>query len=335
MSSPLLEQTPAGLYCAEGQFHIDPWTEVDHAVITHGHADHARTGSKHYVTSAPGEGVLRARMGAEASIEALGYGETVVRNGVRISLHPAGHVLGSSQIRVEFRGEVWVVSGDYKVQRDPTCAAFEPVRCHTFITESTFGLPIYRWPDPAHTMAGINGWWRANQAQGKASVIFAYSLGKAQRLLAGLDPSIGPIYCHGAIQNMNEVYRAAGVALPETLHAGEAGSAMDYSRSLILAPPSTDGSSWMRKFGPVSDALASGWMRIRGTRRRRALDRGFVMSDHADWAGLLSAIEETGAERVWVTHGYRAPLVRWLNEHGREARAVETWWEGERDNENA
>ena len=277
--------------------------------------------------------MLRTRMGAEARIEAIPYGEPVWENGVRISLHPAGHILGSSQARVEYEGEVWVASGDYKVEQDATCTPFEPVRCDTFITESTFGLPIYRWRPQPEIFAQINAWWRENQAAGRASVLFAYSLGKAQRLLAGVDASTGPIFCHGAVQKLNAAYRTSGVQLPETHYSGEMERGYDWSRALIVAPPSCNGTTWMRKFGYTSTAFASGWMRLRGTRRRQSLDRGFTLSDHADWTGLLQAIDATGAEQVLVTHGYRAPLVRWLSEHGKLARSLETRYEGERAEE--
>jgi putative mRNA 3-end processing factor len=330
---PLLEVTPNGIYCAQGDFYVDPWCPVDRAVITHAHSDHARLGAKRYLTSTRGAGVLRARMGADASIEAVGYEVPVDMHGVRVSLHPAGHILGSAQVRIEYAGEVWAVSGDYKVEHDRTSDAFEPVRCHTFIQESTFGLPIYRWRPQPEIFAQIDAWWRANQEAGKASMLFAYSLGKAQRLIAGVDAGIGPIFCHGAVQKLNEVYRESGVALPETFYAGDVARGHDWSRALIVAPPSSNGSIWMRKFGTVSTAFASGWMRVRGTRRRRSLDRGFALSDHADWPGLLSAIDATGAQQVLVTHGYRAPLVKWLCEKGREARALETRFEGEVESE--
>jgi putative mRNA 3-end processing factor len=326
--SPLLQVSSQGLYCESGNFYVDPWSGVDLALITHSHSDHARWGSKSYLTVASGVELLRARL-TDASIHSMEYGETRTINGVTVSFHPAGHVLGSSQIRLEYRGEVWVVSGDYKTTPDPTCAPFESVRCNTFITESTFGLPIYRWAPQDQVFAQINAWWRENQEAGRASILFAYSLGKAQRLISGVDAETGPIYCHGAVQKLNEVYRESGVTLPTTLHAGDEEKRFDWSRALIVAPPSCNGTPWMRKFGEVSTAFASGWMRLRGARRRESLDRGFVLSDHADWPGLLSAIEATGAEQVLVTHGYRAPLVRWLEEHGRQARALETRFEGE------
>ncbi len=327
----LLQVNANGLYCADGDFYIDPWCPVPRAIVTHAHSDHARWGCAAYLCSAAGQAVLRARIGPDSPIEPRAYGESFDINGVRVSLHPAGHILGSAQIRVESRGEVWVVSGDYKLEPDPTCTPFEPVKCHTFVTESTFGLPIYRWGPPAETAAEMNSWWRGNQSTGKASVLFAYSLGKAQRVLAAVDPAVGPIFGHGAVQKLNRIYRESGIALPETHHAGSAPAGADFARALIIAPPSAHGSTWIRRFGTVSTAFASGWMRIRGTRRRRSMDRGFVVSDHADWPGLIAAIDATEAECVLVTHGYRAPLVRWLCEQGRNAKALETRYDGERD----
>ena len=241
-----------GLYCVPGQFYIDPWRPVERAVITHAHADHARAGHGRYLATAAGENVLRTRLG-EISLDTLAYGDTVVHNGVTISLHPAGHVLGSAQVRMEYKGEVWVASGDYKVEADATCAAFEPVRCDTFITESTFGLPIYRWQPQGEVYAEINDWWRANAEEGRASLLYCYSFGKAQRILAGLDPGIGPIFCHGAVEPLNRAYRASGVDLPETLLVSEAsGGKAAFRDALILAPPSAGGSSWIRRFGDYS-----------------------------------------------------------------------------------
>ena len=320
-----------GLYCVPGDFYIDPWRPVERAVITHAHGDHARYGSAHYLTAAPGVGVLRTRLG-DSSIEGLAYGEKVTQRGVTLSLHPAGHVLGSSQVRMECGGEVWVASGDYKVEPDKTCAPFEPVRCHTFITESTFGLPIYRWQPQDEVYAEINDWWRANAEEGRASVLYCYSFGKAQRILSGLDPRIGPIFCHGAVEPLNRVYREGGVALPDTLLVSEAtGGKAAFRDALILAPPSAGGSTWIRRFGDYSDAFASGWMQLRGARRRRAVDRGFILSDHADWPGLMSAIAATGAERVIVTHGQIGTMVRWLQQNGLEAGAFETEYGDEDD----
>jgi putative mRNA 3-end processing factor len=328
--NPILQITPSGLYCPAGDFFIDPYRDgagpVARAVITHSHSDHVRAGCGTYLTTAYGAGLLRYRLGTDAIIETADYGQSVDVNGVRISLHPAGHILGSAQVRVEHHGEVWVVSGDYKLATDPTCVAFEPVRCHTFITESTFGLPIYRWPSADAVFADINEWWRHNREIGKASVLFAYALGKAQRVLAGIDTAIGPIHAHGAVLNMNRFYREAGVAVPQITGPDDAGKNYDWSQALILAPPSAHGTPWLRRFGSTSTAFASGWMRIRGMRRRKSIDRGFVLSDHADWPGLLDAIRQSEAESVWVTHGYSSTLVHFLNEQGREARVVETQW---------
>jgi putative mRNA 3-end processing factor len=327
----LLDLSARGLYCPAGDFYVDPWDGVDRAVITHAHADHARPGSRHYLTVRAGAGVLRLRLGEPASIEPVDYGKTLNLNGVHVSLHPAGHILGSAQVRIEYGGEVWVVSGDYKTVSDPTCAAFEPLRCHTFVSESTFGLPIYRWPARQEVFAAIHAWWRANQAAGRASLLYGYALGKAQRLLAGLDPGVGPVFTHGAVEKINQVYRGSGVALPETRHAAAAEHGTRWNRALILAPISARGTPWTRKFGAMSTGFVSGWMQIRGTRRRRAVDRGFILSDHADWPGLLAAIRATEAERIWLTHGYSAVLARWLREQGLDAQAVATRFEGERD----
>jgi putative mRNA 3-end processing factor len=328
----LLQPTDRGLYCEAGDFHIDPWLPVDRAIITHAHGDHARWGSRQYLAARPGERVLRTRLGADASITTVEYDETVSFNGVRVSLHPAGHILGSAQIRVEHGGEVWVASGDYKTERDESCAPFELVRCHTFITESTFGLPIFRWTPQAETFRDIREWWRANAALGRASIIFAYALGKSQRLLSGLlGAAEGPVYTHGAVERLNQDYRASGIALLDTTYAGAMPRSHDWSGALIIAPPSAGGSPWLRRFGAASTAFASGWMHIRGMRRRRSVDRGFPLSDHVDWPALLDTIRGTGAERVLVTHGYREPLVRWLQEHGLDARVVASAWKGEPD----
>ena len=324
----LLQMTQDGLYCAAGDFYVDPWQGVERAVVTHAHADHARPGSQRYLAASPGERVLRQRLGEDASILTLPYGESISLNGVRLSLHPAGHILGSAQVHIEHGGEVWVVSGDYKTGFDATCTPFEPLTCHTFISEATFGLPIYRWPAQAAVFAEINAWWRSNQAAGRASVIYAYALGKAQRVLAGIDASIGPIYVHGAVHAMNGAYAASGVQLPPTVYvheqAARTGGKTDWSQALIVAPPSAQATPWLRRFGPFSAAFASGWMRVRGQRRRRSVDRGFVLSDHVDWPSLLDVIAATRAERVLVTHGYVAPVVRWLREQGTDAYGLDT-----------
>jgi putative mRNA 3-end processing factor len=312
----LIVQRPEGLYCPPGDFYIDPWRRVERAVITHAHADHARTGHAHYLATAVSEGLLRSRLGSDIRLQSLAYG-------------PAGHVLGSAQVRVEHQGRVWVASGDYRTTPagavpDRTCAPFEPVRCDVFITESTFGLPIYRWRSDAELFGEINRWWQDNASTGRASVLSCYSLGKAQRILAGVDASIGPIVCHGAVEPLNRAYRAAGVPLPDTLQVSEISDPATLRRALVLCPGSALGTPWIKRFGDFSDAFASGWMQVRGWRRRGGLDRGFVLSDHADWPGLLSAIGASGAERVIVTHGSVPVLVRYLQEQGLQAESFDT-----------
>jgi putative mRNA 3-end processing factor len=335
MHPDLIVERPEGLYCPPGNFFIDPWRPVERAVITHAHADHARRGHGHYLASAASAGVLRARLG-DIALQTLAYGERVVHHGVTVSLHPAGHVLGSAQVRVEYGGRVWVASGDYFVagstrqteEDNPTCAPFEPVRCDCFITESTFGLPIYRWRPQQEVFADIAAWWQANAALGRSSVLLGYSFGKAQRLLAGVAAAgavgTGPIVVHSAVEPLNRAYREAGVALPATQLVSEVGNKASLKRALVIAPPSVHGSVWARQFGDFSDAFASGWMQLRGARRRQAYDRGFVLSDHADWPGLQRAIAATGAERVIVTHGYEAVMVRWLRQQGLQAESFRT-----------
>lgn len=314
---------PAGLYCPPGDFFIDPWRPVDRAVITHAHADHARAGHGQVLATAISGGVLRSRLGQGLNLQGLAYGEVVVHNGVRISLHPAGHVLGSAQVRLEHGGQVWVASGDYFCsahdERNPTCPPFEPLRCDVFITESTFGLPIYRWRPQAEVLAEVDAWWRGNAAAGRPSLLMAYSFGKAQRLLAGVDASIGPIHVHGAVLPINDAYRAAGVPLPDALPLPEARGAARAAAlrgALVVAPPSVHASAWARGLGDFSDAFASGWMQLRGARRRQGVDRGFVLSDHADWPDLLRTVRDTGARRVIATHGNTDALVQVLNEAG-------------------
>jgi putative mRNA 3-end processing factor len=331
----MLRITDRGLYCAAADLYIDPWLPVDRAVITHAHGDHARAGSRRYLAAREGERVLRTRLGPDATIELMEFGETRVVDGVRVSLVPAGHILGSAQVRLEHRGEVWVVSGDYKIEPDPTCSAFEPVRCHTFVTESTFGLPIYRWCPQEDTFADMRAWWRENAEHGRASLVYAYALGKAQRVLAGmLGAGIGPVYTHGAVERLTADYRASGIALHETTPVASLPKGTSYAGSLIVAPPSAAGSTWLRRFGDVSTAFASGGMQVSGARRRRSLDRGFVLSDHVDWPALIAAIDATGAENVWVTHGYRDQVVRYLNERGTASQSIASHWEGENDEQD-
>jgi len=330
----LIEFTDRGLYCPQADVYIDPWRPVPKALITHGHSDHARWGHQAYLATEAAAPVMRHRLG-KIKLQTVAYGRTTTINGVQFSFHPAGHIPGSAQIRVAYQGEVWVASGDYKLEEDGLSEPFEPLRCHTFITESTFGLPIYRWAPQAEVYADINDWWRANQAAGKVSMLFAYALGKAQRLLRALDPDIGTIYTHGAVENTNEVLRAQGISLPQTVRVTKDISPKDYPGNLVLAVPSVLGSSWIKKFKPLALGYASGWMRLRGARRRRAVDRGFILSDHADWPGLLQAIKATGAERVFVTHGYTDIFSRYLREQGYDAQIVKTDYGTEEDDDIA
>ena len=326
----LITLTSRGLYCQRGDFYIDPWKPVKRAVVTHAHADHTYRGNQVYLVPKEGERLSRIRIGDEAAIETLSNGETRDIDGVKVSFHPAGHILGSAQARVEFGGEVWVISGDYKLTPDPTCAPFEPVKCHHFITEATFGLPIYRWPRTEDVMEEINGWWRRNAERGKSSVIFAYSLGKSQRILKGIDSSIGPIFTHGAVERLTQAYRESGVELPPTTYAGAVTNKKEFVGSLIVAPPSAQQMvGWLRKFGSYSTGFASGWMMVRGARRQRAVDRGFVVSDHADWPELQTAIAAAEAETVYVTHGFSNELVRWLREQGTNAVELKTHFMGD------
>ena len=325
---PVLSFTDRGIYCAAGDFFIDPWRPVDRALITHGHADHARSGHARYLATHAALPVMRHRLG-DITTEGIAYGETRQIGDAQVSFHPAGHVPGSAQIRVEVAGEVWVASGDYKVENDGLSEPFAPIACHHFITESTFGLPVFRWRPQAEVAAEINAWWAACAAAGKTAFLGAYALGKAQRLLTMLDPAIGPILTHGAVEATNEVLRGQGIALPETIHATAELAPKDHPGALVLSPPSALGSKWARRFGPQESAFASGWMALRGVRRRRAGDRGFVISDHADWAGLLDAIKGTGAENIYVTHGYTDIFSRYLSEAGWQAQVVPTHFEGE------
>jgi len=330
VKTPLLRTDDRGLFCEAGGFYIDPWKPVERAVISHGHGDHARWGSGAYLGAAASLPILRRRLGEAAVIEGVPFGEPVRIDGVTVSFHPAGHILGSAQVRVERGGEVWVFSGDYKRAADPTCEAFEPVPCDVFITEATFALPIYRW-DPASEVAReVWEWWEANREAGRASVLFCYALGKAQRILGELARFTDrTVFVHGSLEPLNECYRAAGISMLPTRPVSEMARGQSFAGELILAPPSAGGSTWMRRFGAAGTAFASGWMRVRGTRRRRGFDRGFVISDHADWPDLLRTIAETGASRVLTTHGYADSLARYLREQGRAAGTLSTPFQGE------
>ncbi|MEM0998744.1 MAG: ligase-associated DNA damage response exonuclease [Bacteroidota bacterium] len=330
MSQDLLIFNQNGIYCPPADVYIDPWRRVSRAIVTHAHADHSRWGMGYYLAHHDSLPVMRHRLGKDISVEGKAYGETFLINGVKFSLHPAGHIIGSAQVRVEYKGQVWVASGDYKTGPDPSCTPFEPVKCHAFITESTFGLPVYTWQSGEDIMAEVNSWWQAQQAAGKVAVLFGYSLGKAQRLLMGLNPEIGPIFTHAAVENLNEVLRPQGMQLPATTRVVGTMKKDDFQGGIVVSPPSGEG-AWMKRLGPHVTAMASGWMAVRGQRRRRNVDKGFILSDHADWRGLNAAIAETGAETVIVTHGYTNLFARYLAEQGLDARVVETQYENEEE----
>ena len=326
----LVVSTPEGLYCPAGDFHIDPWRPVPRAVITHGHGDHARTGMGTYHVAAEGLPVLQWRLG-EQDYRVHALGERVRIGNALVSFHPAGHVLGSTQVRIEVDGEVWVASGDYKRDPDPTCLPFEVVPCDVFITECTFGLPIYRWPRASDVARDIVQWREECAANGEAAILYCYALGKAQRVLAELAAHTDrPAYVHGAIDAGVQVYRQAGIPMLDTLRVADEVRGADFAGELVIAPPSAAGSPWIRRFRRAQQGFASGWMRIRGNRRRRNYDRGFVISDHADWPSLLRTVEETGARRVIATHGDTAALVRMLNEAGIDTGVFSTGY-GEED----
>ncbi len=332
LDKKLLRLTNKGIYCEQADVYFDPWRPVDKAIISHAHADHARKGMKHYLCHDHSAKIINHRLG-KSNIETLPYGKSTSINGVKFSFHPAGHVIGSAQIRVEYKGEVWVFTGDYKTEKDFITPSFESVKCHHLITESTFGLPVYQWEEEVILADQINNWWKKNVAEGFNSVIYGYSLGKAQRILSVLDSSIGPIYSHTAINHINELVKSNGYQLPETKPIAGANKA-DIKNAIIVCPPAMREPAWMRKVKPYRTAMCSGWMAVRGAKRRRNVDKGFVMSDHADWKGLNEAIEASGAENIYVTHGYSTIFAQWLSEKGLNAQPLKTEYEGETNDSN-
>jgi len=310
----LISLTPEGLYCAAGNFYIDPWKPVDRAVITHAHSDHSKFGMKHYLAHEDSYYFMKARLGEEIDLETMPFGVPRTIGDVIVSLHPAGHIIGSAQVRVEYRGEVWVVSGDYKTEHDGISGCFEPVPCHTFITESTFGLPIYQWKPQAVIMESIHQWIQVNQAKGRNSVLVAYSLGKSQRLIHSLSDYGYSIFGHGATYNMHQAYRKKRPEIPDIQYLSKDIPLEEVRKGVIICPGSATDSPWMKRWTPYALGICSGWMQVRGAQRRRNADAGFALSDHADWNGLLQAIDGTGAETVYATHGFSATLARYLRE---------------------
>lgn len=326
----LLEFTDKGLYCRTGNFYIDPWRPVDKAIITHAHSDHARWGSRDYLCHHHTTPLLKLRLG-DINVQSIEWNDPVNIHNVKVSLHPAGHIIGSSQIRVEYNNEVWVVSGDYKTENDGISGQFEPICCHTFISESTFGLPIYIWKPQAEIYGNIQQWIKDNEEDGKTSVIIGYSLGKAQRVLQCVAEITNKIFVHGAIWNVHQALINAGWDLPAVQHVTSETPKEEFKNAVIIAPPSADGSPWMKRFTPYNVGVCSGWMQVRGNVRRRNTDAGFALSDHADWNGLLKAVKATGAEKVFVTHGFQAAFSRYLNENGILSAEVKTEYGGEEE----
>jgi putative mRNA 3-end processing factor len=329
MSKPLLEFNKKGVYCAKADVYIDAWRPVKKVIITHGHADHSKFGHQKYITHHLNIPIIKHRLG-DINVTGVEWGETFSINHVKFSLHPAGHIIGSSQVRVEHKGEVWVFSGDYKTEDDGISGAFEPVKCHSFITECTFGLPVFKWQPQQEVFDEMNNWWKDNQDNNMTSVVMVYSLGKAQRVLKYLNADIGTIYTHGAIENMTDVLRK-NYNFPETVKITRETKKNDLKGNIVIAPPSAHGTTWMRKMVPYVTSSASGWMSTRGARRRRAIDKGFVLSDHADWDGLLSAIKATNCEKVICTHGYTDIFSKYLKTIGYDARTEQTQYEEDED----
>lgn len=329
---PLIQFTDKGLFCSQGNFYIDPWKPVDRAVISHGHSDHARWGSKYYLCHHFTKPILQLRFG-DNNYESVDWNETITMNGVAVSFHPAGHIIGSAQIRVEYKGEIWVFTGDFKTEDDGISTAYEPVKCHTFITESTFALPIYKWQPQNIIFDSMQTWIAENKAAGKSSVFIAYSLGKAQRILKPLAETGIPIYAHGAVYNVHTTLQKAGWKLPDINRITPETTKEDLKECIVIAPSSAEGSPWIKRFSPYATGICSGWMQVRGNVRRKNADAGFALSDHADWEGLLAAVKSTGAEKVYATHGFQSAFSRYLNEHGIEAGEVKTAYGNDEEEE--
>lgn len=326
----ILKFTSKGIYCIPGNFYIDPWQPVDLAVITHGHADHAKPSMKKYLCHHFTKPILQTRIGADIHCQSVAYGETIYINGVKMSLHPAGHIIGSAQIRMEYKGYVAVVSGDYKLQDDGLSTPFEYVKCNEFVSESTFGLPIYHWLSVSEQELQLKNWVEQNRKNGKTSVFIGYSLGKAQRIMKALE-GLGRLHVHYSIARLNMAYESAGIQLPEYQSVDLRNGTKELEKEIIILPPSLLDSQLLKKIPAVSHAICSGWMQVRGARRWRSADAGFAISDHADWNDLLTVVKATEAEKVYVTHGQQAIFAKYLNEIGINAMEVKTSYGEEED----
>jgi putative mRNA 3-end processing factor len=328
----LIKFTKKGIYCIPGKFYLDPWFPVDYAIISHGHADHSRWGNKHYLCHTDSKNILKHRLGTDISLETLGYNEPKTINGVHVSFFPAGHIIGSAQIRLEYKGKVVVFSGDYKTQPDFITTPFEPVKCHEFITESTFGLPIYNWKSEEDLQKELQNWVLQNQANNRTSVFLGYSLGKAQRIMSLIN-GMDDIYVHTAIHNLNEAISKSGIHLPKTIKLEADFKKETLQNKIVIMPPGLLGSRLLKRVPNAATAICSGWMQIRGNRRWKGVDAGFSVSDHADWNGLISAVKATEAEKVFVTHGSQATFSKYLNSIGIASAEVKTEYGNEEESE--
>lgn len=329
----LVRFTKKGIYCIPGKFYLDPWLPVDYAIISHGHADHARNENKHYLCQTDSKAILKHRLGADIDVESLNYDESRMVNGVKVSFHPAGHVIGSAQIRLEYKGFIVVFTGDYKVKNDYLTVPFEPIKCHEFITESTFGLPIYNWLSEEHLQKEMHDWVYKNQSHNRTSVFLGYSLGKAQRIMKLME-GVDKMYVHSAIHNLNYAIESSGINLPHTELLTYDFKKEDLQNKIVILPPGLLGSKLLKKIPNAATAICSGWMQIRGNRRWQAVDAGFALSDHADWNGLLSAVKATEAEKVYVTHGSQAIFSKYLNEIGIPSAEVKTEYGADDDDKD-
>lgn len=326
----MLKFKKEGIFCVPGKFYIDPWLPVKYALITHGHADHARWGMEKYLCHHFTVPILHSRIGRDIQVQGINYNESIVINGVKVSFHPAGHIIGSAQIRLEYKGKVIVVSGDYKVQNDGLSTPFEPVKCHEFITESTFGLPIYNWPTVEKQNQDLQNWVLQNTKNNKTSVFVGYSLGKAQRIMKALENTL-PIYVHYSISKLNQAYEAVGIDLPQYETVDFRESVQHVNQKIVIVPPALVDSNALKKNPNMAYAYCSGWMHVRGARRWRSADTGFAISDHADWNGLLNAIKASEAEKVYVTHGQTEVFSTYLNEIGIQSQVLKTEFGNEED----
>jgi putative mRNA 3-end processing factor len=306
----LITKTPKGLYCEQGDFFIDPSQPVNKALITHAHSDHARSGSKFYLAHHQNEHILKLRLGQNIRFQGVNFNQPILINGVKVSFHPSGHIPGSAQIRIEYKGEIWVVTGDYKLNNDHLSTPFEHVKCHHFVTESTFGLPVFNWQPQEIIFEDINQYWKSCADNQQNLLISAYSLGKSQRIIKHLNREIGPILCHPTIVQTNLALEADGFSFG----SWEALNSRETNNAAIICPPAGITDSLTKKIQSHRSISCSGWMTMRGARNWGNLDRGFVLSDHAVFNELITACEESNAENIYVTHGYTHAFAKYISE---------------------